>query len=276
MSSLQPSAPNRKFLALASLIIVLTAGLAASAWPAVSAYCREQSASLSAAGKRAGGDEAQMDFRLAYLLDSHNQAAATAVADEQLTAGRPQAALATLIGAGEGREADRVRLKVALEAGNTPLAVTAADRLSGAGYTQTDAVLAALAYGVAGKRERIEDLKASVSSPQALQRVLRAGGSKVTLALELRATGLQISSRGVLEGAEVSVPRNLLLASLIGADGRTDDLPTLAKLYQEAITLDPSSIAARSGLIAVLRAQKDTAGVDAQQVLLGRLQNGRP
>jgi len=228
------------------------------------------------AGNRANGEEARLDFKLAYLLNHGNQVAALSVAESQQVAGEPAAALKTLNNAGQERGADRVRVKAALEAGDIGNAIAAADRLSAAGAPDADLVLSSLAYGVAGKPERIEGLKARVTSPQAIQGVLRAGGSKLTLAVELRATGLLVSSRSILKRSEVSVPRNLLLASLIKADGRAADLPALAKLYREAIALDPAATAARTELIAVLRAQKDYAAADAEQKLLNRLDSGRP
>lgn len=281
MSNSQPSVQNRRFLAAASLIIVLTAGLAASAWPAVLSYGREQSARLVTAGHRAAGDEARLYARLAYVLDPGNPAAALSEATAKLAVGEPAAALRTLdrarqFDASLNQAANHVRLKAALESGDIGLAVLTADRILDGRDSRLGLVLAALAYGVAGKPERIEALKARVTSPEVLQSVLRAGGSKLTLAVELRATGLPVSSRIILEQAEVSVPRNLLLASLIKGEGRDSDLPKLAKLYREAITIDPSGTAARAGLIGVLRAQKDDSAADTQQKLLNRLQAGRP
>jgi hypothetical protein len=276
MSNSQPSVQNRKFLVLASLIIMLSAGLAASAWPAVLSFGRTQSSNMAVAGKRATGDEARLDYRLAYILDPSNQAAAVSVATSQQTAGKPDEALKILENAGQGREADRVRIKAALETGNVALTEATANRLSAAGAADDDLVLAALAYDTVGKPERIDALKARITAPQALQDILRANGSKVTLAIALRATGLPISSRRILETVEASVPRNLLLASLIKANEQTTDLPVLAKLYREAISLDPTSTVARGELIAVLREQKDDSAADTEQALLDRLKSGRP
>jgi len=276
MSKSQPSVQNRKFLALASLIIVLSAGLAASAWPAVLSYGRDQSERLGKEGAKAVGDQSRLDYRMAYLLNPGNQAAAISVAESQQAAGEWKVALKTLKNAGQSRGADRVRVKAALETGDYNLAQVNADRLSASDATDGDMALAALAYGVAGKPERIEPLKARVTYPEALQAVLRAAGSKLTLAVQLRATGLLVSSRGILEQAEVSVPRNLLLASLIKADERATDLPRLAKIYREAIALDPANTVARAGLVGVLRAQKDDAAAGLEQKLLDRLQAGRP
>ena len=276
MSKSQPSVQNRKFLALASLIIVLSAGLAASAWPAVLSYGRDQSTKLSMAGTRTDREESRLNFQLAYLLNPGNQVAALSVAATQQEAGEQGRALKTLKNAGQNRGVDRVKAKAALETGDIKTAVAAAERLAEQGAPDNDLILASLAYGVAGKPERIEPLKARVTSPEALQGVLRAGGSKLTLAVGLRATGLLISSRGILEQAEVSVPRNLLLATLIKTDGRAADLPQLAKLYREEIALDPSGTAARDNLIGVLRAQKDDVAAGLEQKLLDRLKAGRP
>ena len=284
MSNSQPSAQNRRFLALASLIIVLTAGLAASSWPAVLAYGRGQSARLSAAGDTATGDQARLNYRLAYMLNPNNQAAAISVAAGQQAAGEPQAALKTLNGvgasamlrAGESRGADRVRIKAALEVGKTAAALVAANRLAAPGATDDDLVLSALAFGVAGDSARINALTARVTAPQALQSILKAKASKLTLAVALHATGLPLSSRRILEASEASVPRNLLLASLIKANGLVTDLPTLTKLYRGALQIDPTNTLARSELIANLRTQKDNSAADTQQKQLDRLNSGKP
>ena len=185
MSNSQPSVQNRRFLAAASLIIVLTAGLAAYSWPAVLAYGREQSARLVTAGHRTAGDEARLYARLAYVLDPGNPPAALSEATAKLAAGEPAAALSTLdrarpFDASLNQAANHVRLKAALETGDTGLAVLTADRILKGRDSRLGLVLSALAYGVAGKPERIEVLKARVTAPETLQAILRAGGSKVT------------------------------------------------------------------------------------------------
>ena len=276
MSNSQPSTSNKPFLAVASLVIVLSASLLASAWPAVSRFSADESARLSRAGEQATGNEARLDYRLAYWLDRTNQAAATDVAAVQLTQGDVRGALAALKTAGQGTAASRMRIKTALEAGQASVAASAADRLMQYGHDDQDVVLAAMAYGVAGQPERIGRLKTLVASPGALQAVLEAESGNVALAQQLRSTGLVESSSGILAKSKVSVPRNMMLAELIQARGRKADLAQLQALYEQAVSIDPTFIDARTKLIAVLRAQVLTADADTQQKLLDDITNGRP
>lgn len=281
MSNSRPSAPNRGFLAFASLIIVLTAGLASIAWPAVLLSVKASSQSLSRAGDQAVGSEAELDYELAYLLDNHNATASWRVADAQLRAGDYRSALSTLRFAGHNREAERVRLAVMLENGRSNQAVQSAERLDNGLATEEDVILAALAYGIGDRSAKLEAVHTRLTSAEALQSLRKIIASKVTLSDELRARGLPISSRAMLAAAPVSIPRNSRLIPVIIA-GRDltalsdGELTQVTRLQREILTINPADIPVRRSYVATLKAQKNLALAATEQGLVNKLESGKP
>lgn len=281
MSNSRPSAPNRGFLAFASLIIVLTAGLAYIAWPAVLSSVRASSLELSRAGDQAVGSEAELDYELAYLLDDHNAVASWHVAGAQLKAGNYRTAFSSIRFAGSSREAERVRLAVMLENGRYDQAVQSADRLAGGAAPEEDMVLASLAYGVGERSAKLTESQTRLTSPQALQSLRKVIAGNVPLSDELRARGLPVSSRAILTAAPVSIPRNSRLIPII-TNGRdlmalsAAELTLVTRLQSEILTIDPADISVRRSYVAALKAQKNLALATNEQDLVNKLESGKP
>lgn len=281
MSNSRPSAPNRGFLAFASLIIVLTAGLAYIAWPAVLSSVRASSLELSRAGDQAVGSEAELDYELAYLLDDHNAVASWHVAGAQLKAGNYRTAFSSIRFAGSSREAERVRLAVMLENGRYDQAVQSADRLAGGAAPEEDMVLASLAYGVGERSAKLTEAQTRLTSPQALQSLRKVIAGNVPLSDELRARGLPVSSRAILTAAPVSIPRNSRLIPII-TNGRdlmalsAAELTLVTRLQSEILTIDPADISVRRSYVAALKAQKNLALATSEQDLVNKLESGKP
>ncbi len=277
MNSSTPAGQNNiGFWIAASLIIALSAGLAASFWPIVVEASREQSSRLVEAGKQARGAEAQLDFELASRLNPANQSAALELAKLQLATGQSQTALATLKRAGEGTEVLRLSLRTYLELSQAAKAADLAGRLATTSPANDDIALATLAYIVANQPDKAASLIPRLSSPEAARRLVAAQSYELALARELYSTGLLSSSQRILTSLPASVVRNLLLASILYARGGTERTTQARDLYAQAVQLEPSNLEARQGLVNTFHALGDQRSAGEQTQLLQQLKAGRP
>jgi hypothetical protein len=276
MSNSPAFQPNndRPFWIAASLLMVLSAWLAASAWPAIRQSAHAQSDRLVQASRGASGSESRLDLKLAHILNPSSQPAALELAKQQLAAGQSTAALQTLKGAGEGSEATRLRLGVQLEQDQLADATGSAAQLAKASNRPQDLLLASLAYALAGKRELIDALTIRMTDSEALQRIQRAKANDLLLGTELYATGLPDSAQRILVKQPGSYERDYLLAQIAYARHTHDSLINTEAYLTSAIGYNASSIPARQLLVQVLRNQDKADEAGRQQDLLDRLHRG--
>lgn len=276
MSSSKPSSANDpKFWLAASLVVVSTAGLAASVWPAAHSVAHIQSLRLTQTGQGIGGHEAILDYKLAYWLDRSNTAAALELAKYSLATGQTQLALKQLNGAGESLEALRLRLRTELEL-NLPSTSQTAQRLLEHAGADDDLILAAAALAAFNQTDLLGSLKSRISSPEALQRINRLEASITATGLELYVLGLPESSQRILATESSSVPRDITLGHLLARKGTSESLSQARELYLSALRLDPSNQEARQGLFTVYTRLGQSVAADEEAALLARLKAGRP
>ncbi len=267
---------NTKILVLATVVIIASAAALAASWPVAVVAARAQAASLIGEAGSANSAEAATDYQLATRLDPSNPAGFVGLAHTQILAGHADAALVTLDRAGEGSEAGRLRLRTLIELGRTNEAADRAASFAVHGRSDSDILLAGLAYALAGRTTDIPALIPLVGSPEAAQRLSRASSGDLPLAAELYASGLPESSRTLLMKQPTSFERNLLLAKILYARHSQPDLASAANYLKIAVALDPSGIAARQLLASVYSDSSLHAESAAQTVLITKLQSGRP
>jgi hypothetical protein len=274
MSQKPPS--NAKFWLLASATVVASACALAALWPLALNAARAQSARLTTEATTANGGEAQADYQLATWLDSRNTAAYLGLARLQIAHSQAGLALATLDQAGEGSQAQQLKVRTLIELGRYPQAADAAVTLAAPGRPDDDLVLAALADTLATRTPDVTALIPRLTSPEAAQRVRHAQVDKVTLAYELYATGLPRSSSALLTPAPTSFERNLLLGRIRYATHSPADLAEAADFLASAIALNPAGLEAHQLLANVYRDRKNFAAANQQDSLAVRLQAGKP
>ena len=255
---------------------MLSSGLAASLWPSVLAYSRNESASLTREAGQGTGADAELDYRLAYHLDHGNVTAALHFATAELADEQPQAALDALKAAGEGSDVQRIRIEALLELGNVDAATATGADLAKTDTSDETVRIVALAYGVRRNQDAIAALKARVSSPEALQALSRAQAGNLPLAHDLSATGLNLSTRALLVKLPSSADRDLLLAQTDVRLGTHAMLADAASSYATSLALNPSNLAARGQYVDLLRLLKDPQDAAMQQTLHDAIANGRP
>jgi hypothetical protein len=265
-----------KFIIISSLVLVLGGVGLASLWPVALDAARAESGRLLIAGEHAHGPEAANDFLLATRLDSTNHRAYARLADTQIAAGHPDAALTSLSRAGQGSDVEQLKVRTLIELGRTNDAAGEAGTLTQVGRPDEDIVLAALALAANGRQADAAALATRVTAPEAAGRIARAGGSQFTLAAELYATGLLNSSSAMLGKLPVSYERNLLLARIRYARQTDADLAQAADLLTTATALNPAGLEAHSLLSKVYRQQNHEAAASTQDALFDKLTNGRP
>lgn len=276
MSNSKPtSTKDPKFWFTASLLMVSTAGLAASFWPAAKSAAQAQSIRLTQAAKGAGGHEAILDYKLAYWLDRSNATAALELAKYSLATGQTQLAFKQLSGAGDSAEALRLRLRTELEL-NLPTSKQTAQRLLGHAETDDDLVLTAAAFVALSQISLIDSLTTRLSSPEALQHVQSMKASLTATGIELYILGLPESSERILAGESSSLPRDIVLAHLLTRKNTPESLIQARDLYLSALRLDPSNQEARQGLVTVYTSLDQPDAANEQAALLTRLKAGRP
>lgn len=259
------------------VLILLSAGLLASCWPLAQTTLQAQSDRLARAGQGTSGRERQLDFQLALHLNPRNHIVALELAKAQLANHQPVAALASLARAGQGREADRVRLPAELEANQLSAAQATADRLAGASSTTpSELPLIAFTYLLDHRIGETEQLKPRLASPEALQRVQHAQSSPIALASELYVLGLPNSATELLARQPPSLARCLLLGQLYSSRHTPAALLQAKDQFALAVQINPANLEAHLGLQAAWRDLGDPASAAQQQTLIHRLQVGQP
>jgi thioredoxin-like negative regulator of GroEL len=271
-----PSSPTIVFWATSSLTIIGTAAVLAACWPATLAAARSQSATLTTAAGHTDGAEAEVDYRLATWLDSHNQAAYIGLARSLILAGRPDEALASLEHAGQGSEVEQLQVRTLIELGRYHQAAIIAAALTAPSRPDADLTLAALADVLADRAANAAALIPHVSSPEAAQRIARAQAGNVSLGAELYATGLLESSSALLMKLPTSYERNLLLGRIRYTRHTATDLVQATDYLTTATALNPSGLEARALLAKVYRDQNQLPDAIRQEALIAKLQSGRP
>ena len=241
-----PRASAFAFLSLTGLLVIVSASALAASWPVAQAAARTQAEKLVGESASAEAAEALVNYRLALLLDPSSDKARLGLAAAQIRLGKPQDALTTLERAGQGSEADELRLRTNIELGRT-------DPAAGLGQ-----------------------LIGSEASPEAAQRLARVQAGKLPLAAELYAEGLLESSSAILVQLPESFERNFLLGR-INYDRHTAASLIKSDMYlKTAIELKPNDLSARRLYAAVLADRGQTAANAQQAELIRRLENQRP
>ena len=269
---------NTKFWTLTVIVLLASVGSLAALWPLATQAAHNQAHQLAKEGSsiNISPAEAEADFHLATWLNPADAANWLGLARAQIAAGHPNDALISLKRAGEGSEATRLQIRTLIELGRTSEAAKAADQLTGTHATTDDLMLAGLAYALTSRTADITALTPRVNSPEALQRFRRVQAGKLPLAAELYATGLLRSSSALLADLPTSFERNLLLARIDYTRHTPGSLNQAASLLTEATALKPSDLEAHQLLAQILHDQNKTNEAAAQDLLITKLQAGRP
>lgn len=300
MSKSQPSTP--KFVLAASLVIVLAAGLANLAQPQAASWRHHQTQNLVNQSVNQPGLAAESDLQLAKMLSPHDNTLLVKLAQAQIADGHLNAAIKTLAPdtsqAGESllaqtqmslqhypeatasyltlvqdHPSDLARIGLAkawMERGNYGQALTA---LYAVGQNND------LAYELRSFSLELQGVTSAedclctypVGSPQAVQAVMRAESSQLTLAQELYALGLPDSSQRVLIKLTGQTNLEWLLRAKIALGRPTPDLRTASSALRRGLAIDPSNAEMHQLLLKVLEQQGDANGAKVQRLLLQQL-----
>ena len=273
MSNYRPS--NTKFYIVTTITLAGSAFVAAGfVVPSVQGYAKSESTRYTVAAINGQGSEAALDYRLAALLDSHNEAAAVGLARVYLAQGRSEEAMSLLERVGENQDGLRLRTQTLTELGKYDRAKPVADKLFAHG-NEGDVLLAAAVYKLGDYKPELAAMDSHLTSVEALQALARLRAGEITEAVELRVLGLPVSSSALLVKLPASVPRNLALGESLLANGDKESLSMSADYLTAGINLDPSDIELRVTYGNVLRAQKKVSEADAQDKLVLRLRQGK-
>jgi predicted Zn-dependent protease len=256
-------------------ITMTTAGIFAQ-WPYLVQAAHSESITLVNEGRESSGGESQSDYRLATWLNSSNTFAYADLASAQLAAGQPRLALASLSKAGSSKAITPLKVKILMELGRDSAAAEDATALTSVPTTDSNLVLASLAYSLNNQASRINALLPRITSPEALQAADRAQAGKLALATQLYASGLLNSSNAVLQSLPPSYERNIILSRIYYSNPTSTNLQHAQLLLNAAVAYDPSSIDAHRLLSRVYRSQNKTPQADSQTALVSKLQSGRP
>ncbi|HUD11951.1 MAG TPA: hypothetical protein VMS08_06075 [Candidatus Saccharimonadia bacterium] len=274
---MQNSSPKQtKFWIIATLVIVATAAAIAASWPHVLVASHKESTVLVTEASGVSGGEAQSDYQLAAWLDSNNKAAYIGLAASEVDSGQAKAAGVALKGAGSGPDVAPLTVRTYIELGQYQQAAAKASLLTTPGSSDTNLLLAALAYGLDNHGSEITALLPRISSSDALQGAQRAQAGNLALASELYATGLLNSSKAMLLKLPVTYERNLLLSRIYFSQPNQSNLLRAEALLTTAISLQPASINARQLLTVVYRDENKLPQASWQAALVSKLQSGRP
>lgn len=262
-------------VALSAGILLASASGLAALWPVALQAAHNKSQELTAEAKQAKGGEIEVNYRLATWLDNQNQAAYAGLAQAQINLGQPDAALLSLEHAGQGSEAEQLKVRTLIELGRYNQAANESASLITPGRSTNDIVLAGFSLALAGRATDIEPLIALVGSPEAATRLRRAQSGNLPLASELHATGLLNSSSALLTKLPVSLQRNLLLAQIRFARHSSKDLGEARELLLIAVNIDPANTAARKLLAQVYLDLNQTAEAQAQTTIVNRIEAGQ-
>lgn len=172
-----------------------------------------------------------------------------------------------------------LQAKAEIEQGNDVEAIASAKTahaLAPADATATE--LLAIGYALTKQSAPLGALAASEGSAEAAERVLRTNGSNLALAQELYALGLDKRSQQILALPDAqSAERSLLSAKVILSLGNNHQaqLSALAEL-KLAVALDPSRLDAQTLLVMVSQQTGDIALADQHQLLVNKLEAGKP
>lgn len=268
--------PSAKFTAFATATILLTAGALAALWPVALSAARHESTNLVGEGSHTDASEAATDYLLATWLDHHNTAAYAALARTQIAAGQPDAALTSLMHAGEGSEVEQLRVRTLIELGRASAAADAATALTTPERSQADLLLAVLAYENTGRHADSLALSPRLTSPEAARSASRAQTGQLGLAAELYAAGLLRGSSAILVKTPTSYERNLLLAHIRYTQHTRPALTEATDYLTSANALNPANTEARNLLAKVYRELGNLHDAQVQTSLVAKIQSGRP
>ena len=268
------------FFSFSCLVLGSTSALLAAGWPAaheaITQASRSEASKLIAQADAANQSEASIDYKLATWLDSSNTAGYLGLAQCEITAGHPEVALSVLERAGKGSDATRLGIRTLIELGRTNEAANQAGALATPGSSDSDLILAGLAYALAERSQDIPALIASVSSPEAATRLELAEVGNVPLAGELYLSGLPESSKNLLTQLPTSFERNLLLARIYYSGHTQSDLATATDYLTSAISLNPQDIDAHQLLANVYSDSGRIADGAVQKALAQNITSGKP
>lgn len=271
---MKPASQSSASFFVLSAITVLLAAVGLTLMIPVAASQRLLAANrLAATGAGNQGSVAIASYQLASWLDPANPLVHLDLARSRLAAGQPTAALNELNRAGQGSEVSRLKVRTLMELGrNTEAATVAHASLP----DPQDDLLRCLALAVTNDATGCDATMARESSPEALQRMLRAKSNTFTLAVELYAAGLQKSSSAILEQLPASFASSLLLGRIYYDTHTADSLQSARHRLEAAVATDPSSIATHQLLAAVYRDLGQLSAAEHQADLATRLVAGRP
>lgn len=273
MSNSEPS--NTKLYLVSTITLAGSAFVAAGfVVPGVQAYAKSESTRYTVAALNGQGSEAALDYRLAALLDSHNEAAAVGLARVYIAQGRSQEALALLDRVGDNQDGMRLNIQTLTELGKYDQAKAIADKLI-TDKNEGDVLLAGAVYALGGYKTELDALDSRLTSVHALQALSRLRAGNFTLALELRSLGLPVSSSALIVKLPPSTPRNLALGQMLLAKGDKNSLSQSADYISAGIKLDPANVELRTTYADVLRAQKQPEAAWEQDRLILRLRKGK-
>jgi len=272
----RPQASSAAFLGLTSLVILGTASVLAAAWPAARAGAKAEAAGLISRAASAPLSEAAADYHLATVLDRHNQSGYLGLARTYIATGQADKALASLEMAGDGSDAAQLRLRTMIELGRVDEAARRAQPLTEAGRSDHDKLLAGLTYALADRGEEIPALVPTAASPDTARRLTRIQTGGLPLATELFNAGLTKSSETVALRQTPSFERSLLLARIYSARHNPSDIEAATNYLRQAAEINPADIGVHQLLVSIYTDQHRTDQAAAEDVLVKRLQAGRP
>jgi tetratricopeptide (TPR) repeat protein len=191
-----------------------------------------------------------------------------------LAQGRSAEAMELLARVGENQDGLRLRMQILTELAKYDQAKPIADKLLLHG-NEADILLAASVYKLGNHTTELAALDSRLTSVEALQALSRLKAGNLSLAFELRALGLPVTSSTLLVKLPDSTPRNLALGGILLQKGDKASLVQAAAYLEMGIKLDPANIELRSKYGEVLRAEKMNNEADVQDKLVLRLRQGK-
>jgi predicted Zn-dependent protease len=265
-----------KFLALTSLVMIATASAFVAIWPVAQTTRKTQAKKFITEASSVTPAEALTDYQLAIWLDPSNEVGYLNLAQIQVATGQSARAVNTLSRAGEGTQAMKLKVRTLLELGRYSAAADSSLQLARTGRSDSDHLLAATAYMLAGRTSELALLDTTITSPDALQRLLRIEFGNLPLAKELYAVGLPDSSRALLLKLPVSFERNFLLGQISYQMHSSTELVAASKYLATAASLNPADLNVHQLLAQVYQNMGLATDSMAQISLIKRLQNSRP
>lgn len=263
---------------ISSLIIVVTLGGAVLAiYLNFGSMTNSVSVGLTVeAGKYTSNSPVKHELLLqtALKLNPDNQDAKIALAKTKLEQGKTDEAL-KLLASVNNVETARLRLTYYAEKGSLAEAKMAADYLATKATDSVDQLIAGLVLCETKDAAAASQLIARMSDSKAAQRLKSAGASTLSLALEMRAIGLENSSNRVISAVPRNVTRDLAWADALSGGNKTADLTAARDLYAGIVAGNPADIDTRDKLARILARLGDTEAANAQLKLVDKLRSGK-